>query len=69
MKVFVQLKPFVDGIRMNGRKAWLTKDKDGIAADTIYTTEDIATTLNDDDMIMIKSLENNGVINIISIIQ
>ena len=69
MKVLVQLRPWVDGVRMNGRKAWLAKDKNGITADTIYTTEDTAMVLSDDDMIMIKRLENNGAINIISIIQ
>ena len=69
MKVLVQLRPWVDGVRMNGRKAWLGRDKNGITADTIYTTEDTAVVLNDDDMIMIKRLENNGAINIISIIQ
>ena len=69
MKVLVQLRPFVDGIRMNGRKAWLTSNKDGISADTIYTTENTAKTLNNNDMIMVKRLENNGLINIISIIE
>ena len=69
MKVLVQLRPWVDGVRMDGRKAWITSSKDGIAADTIYTTESTAKSLSDNDMIEVKRLENNGAINIISIIQ
>ena len=68
MKVFVQLKPFVDGIRMNGRKAWIGKDKDNkLTVMSIYTTKDTADLLTESDIKELSLLENNGALKIIEI--
>lgn len=68
MKVLVQLRPFVDGIRMNGRKAWIGKDKDNkLNVMSIYTTKDTADVLNEPDLIELSLLESNGALKILDI--
>lgn len=69
MKILVQCRPWVDGVRMNGRIAYLGKVNDALTIDTIYTTDDTANCLNEYDLTVAKDMESRGLIKIVSITQ
>lgn len=69
MKVLIQLKPIINGVRVDGRQAWITKDDNGnLIVGNIYTTEHTAKEIDKTDMEELLKLQSLGRINIIEII-
>lgn len=71
MKVLVQLKTFINGVEVKGRKAWIVKDdNNNLTIGNIYKDKDTASSdLTEYDYISLKAYESQGLFKVIKIVQ